>query len=116
MAAAGRTPLTTPVAMKWLVAGLLLLLLLLQIPLWLAEGSFRDVRLLRQTMDRQERESAVLEARNQALKAEVEDLKAGLDAIEERARTDLGLVKKGEVFYHLLPAGPEQDGDATTAD
>ena len=108
--------MTSPAAMRWLVAGLVLLLLLLQIPLWLGEGSFRDVRLLRQAKDQQAAENSSLEARNQVLKAEVDDLKAGLDAIEERARTELGLVKEGEVFYHMLPADPEQSKKSTVSD
>jgi len=100
------------VGMRWLLAALVLLLLLLQIPLWLGEGSVRDVRLLNQAMEEQESENASLRARNQALKAEVADLKSGLDAIEGRARSELGLIKEGETFYHILP-GEQGSGEVS---
>ncbi len=89
--------------MQLLSIGLLLLLLLLQVPLWIGEGSFRDVRLLEARVEQQRLENAELNARNEALEAEVRDLKRGGDALEERARAELGLVGSGETFFQLLP-------------
>ncbi len=99
--------------MRWLLASLIALLASLQIPLWLGDGSFRDLRLLNQAIGEQQSENLALQVRNRALEAEVSDLKNGFDAIEERARTNLGMTREGETFFHLLPSQPDsQDGDA----
>lgn len=89
--------------MRLLSLGLLLLLLALQLPLWIGQGSFRDVRLLRERVEQQQLENAALAARNEALQAEVRDLKRGGDALEERARAELGLISFGETFFQVLP-------------
>lgn len=94
--------------MRWVAAGLLAVVLLLQVPLWLGEGSYREVRLLRAGIAELQREVAGLEERNQALEAEVADLKLGMEAIEERARSELGLVAEGETFVQIL----EPEGSA----
>ncbi len=88
--------------MRWLLALLVILFLGLQYRLWLGEGNLPSVWALQQTIDQQQREIDNLEFRNQALKAEVDDLKKGLSALEERARSELGMIRKGETFF-LLP-------------
>ena len=90
--------------MRILVAILVLLLILLQAKLWLGEGGYRDVQRLRERVAEQEQENAALQARNDQLRAEVEDLREGLDAVEERARSELGLIGEGEEFYLVVPA------------
>ena len=89
--------------MRILLAVLLLLLVLLQYKLWLGEGCFSDVRRLQQKVTEQEQENSRLEQRNRQLEAEVEDLRQGYDAIEERARSELGMTKEGEEFYQVVP-------------
>jgi cell division protein FtsB len=89
--------------MRLLIAILVLLLVSLQLTLWFGEGSLSEVWQLRQQVDRQQRENEQLRDRNAALEAEVRDLKQGLEAIEERARNELGMVKKGESFYQIVP-------------
>ncbi len=85
-----------------LAAVLLILLLLLQYTLWLGEGGLVRVWSLNEQVAAQEKENAKLRERNRALEAEVLDLKQGLDAVEERARTDLGMIKKNETFYQVV--------------
>ena len=89
--------------MRILLAVLLILLVLLQYKLWLGEGGFSDVRRLQQKVTEQEQENSRLEQRNRQLEAEVEDLRQGYDAIEERARSELGMTKEGEEFYQVVP-------------
>ncbi len=81
---------------------LLALLLALHYPLWFGSGSIPAVWHLRQQVEARKIENAQLQERNNALVAEVMDLKHGLDAIEERARSELGLVKEGETFFHVV--------------
>ena len=88
--------------MRWLTALLLVLLLFLQYHLWLGQGSLRDMHRMAQEVAVQKAENARLTARNRVLEAEVADLKQGQAAIEERARTELGMVKKGETFYQVI--------------
>ncbi len=83
---------------------MLLLLVLLQYELWLAPHGVREQYQLRQTITAQQAENTRLHQRNQALVAEVRDLKQGLDAIEERARRELGMIAEGETFYQVLDA------------
>ncbi|WP_207061763.1 cell division protein FtsB [Motiliproteus sp. SC1-56] len=87
---------------KWLFALLLLLLLGLQYRLWLGEGNLPSVWALQADIEALKAENAKLQARNSALEAEVADLKKGTSAIEERARSELGMVGRGETFF-LLP-------------
>lgn len=84
-----------------LIAILLVMLIVLQYRLWVGEGSLAEVYNLRQEIDKQKQELLRLRERNGALQAEVSDLKRGLDAIEERARSELGMIKKDEVFYQI---------------
>lgn len=88
--------------MKTLAIVLGLLLLALQYRLWVGDGSLAEVWRLKQALVAQSEENARLRERNEALSAEVEDLKTGLAAIEERARSELGLIKKGETFYQVV--------------
>jgi len=88
--------------MKTLAAILVMLLALLQYRLWLGEGGMREVRRLRAEIEAQRDENQQLQERNRTLSAEVLDLKKGTVAIEERARTDLGMVGRGETFYQVV--------------
>lgn len=88
--------------MKWLLSLLILLLLLLQFRLWFSDSSLLEIWKLQQQISEQNAENAQLKERNAALQAEVKDLKQGMQAIEERARSELGLIKKGETFYQVI--------------
>ena len=92
--------------MRLLIGLLLVLLLFLQYRLWVGEGSLAEVINLKREIEEQARELVVLRERNRALQAEVEDLRSGLEAVEERARSELGLVKEGEVFYQVIEPEP----------
>lgn len=87
--------------MRWLTVGLLALVALLQYPLWLGKGGWLRVKQLEGDLAAQRELNQTLEARNAEIDAEVRDLKTGLDAIEERARYELGLVKADEMFVQL---------------
>lgn len=91
--------------MRILLAVLVLLLLLLQYKLWFGEGGFTNVHRLQQRVTEQQQENARLEQRNHQLEAEVQDLRQGYDAIEERARSELGMIGQEEEFYQVVP-GP----------
>lgn len=88
--------------MRWVVAVLLLLLGVLQYRLWVGDGSVAELHALRERIADTEGELARLQTRNNALAAEVQDLKTGLDAIEERARSQLGMIQSGEVFLQVV--------------
>jgi cell division protein FtsB len=85
-----------------------ILIALLQYPLWLGKGSWLRVWDLNRQIAKQTEENTTLKARNETLDAEVRDLKHGFTAIEERARSELGMVKKDEVFYQVLQSDIEQ--------
>jgi len=89
--------------MRILLALLLVVLVALQFKMWFGEGGYRDVQRLAQRVEQQARENEELAQRNRELQAEVEDLRQGLDAIEERARSELGLIKNDEEFYQVVP-------------
>lgn len=88
--------------MKIIRYALLGLLLALQYPLWFGTGGIIALWQLQREVAAHKTEIAQLRARNRALEAEVLDLKQGLEAIEERARNELGMVKKGETFYQII--------------
>ncbi|MGD2055888.1 MAG: cell division protein FtsB [Gammaproteobacteria bacterium] len=88
--------------MQKLIIFLLLLLVYQQYQLWMSDGGLLDVWELHTEVETLRRENAELQERNAALNAEVLDLKQGLDAIEEHAREDLGMVKEGEIFYQVV--------------
>lgn len=95
--------------MKLLTLALVTLIALLQYPLWLGKGSWLRVWDVDQQLRAQRETNLKLQSRNAALDAEVLDLKQGFDAIEERARSELGMVKQDEIFFQLL------DGQRNTA-
>lgn len=88
--------------MRWLVRVLIVLLVLLQYKLWVGDGSLAEVWDLYQQVQDQKQENQQLRERNQTLEAEVEDLKQGLGAIEERAREELGMMREDETFYQII--------------
>ena len=92
--------------MKWPTWVLVVLLILLQYPLWFGKGGWLRVQELERQLAAQREVNQTLEARNAAHEAEVRDLKTGYEAIEERARHELGLVKEGEVFVQTPQKKP----------
>ena len=74
----------------------------LQYRIWVGEGSLAEVWRLTQSIEAQSAKNLELRERNQRLHAEVLDLKQGMEAIEERARRELGMIAKGEVFYQIV--------------
>jgi cell division protein FtsB len=87
---------------------LVVLLLLLQYPLWLGKGSWLKVWDLNRQVEAQQRINQQTKTRNSLLDAEVRDLKQGTAAIEERARSELGMIKRDEVFYQILETSSDQ--------
>ncbi|MEO8777108.1 MAG: cell division protein FtsB [Rhodanobacter sp.] len=111
--------------LRWVALILIVVLLGLQLKLWSGSGSVREVDTLRISLKKQTDENARLQQRNQALAADVQDLKHGEQAVEARARNELGLIKPGETFYQVdersakaasvalpppLPAAPPASG------
>ncbi|MBB5015658.1 cell division protein FtsB [Rehaibacterium terrae] len=88
--------------LRLLALALLGLLVFLQVKLWGGHGGRHEVRRLEQAVQAQQAENEQLRRRNDALAAEVEDLKEGEDAVEERARSELGMIRPGEVFYRVV--------------
>lgn len=88
--------------MKTMVLILLLLLAFLQYRLWFGHGSLSEVRDLQQIQATLEQENRELKERNEALAAEVMDLKHGSEALEERARSEMGMIKSDETFYQII--------------
>lgn len=88
--------------MRLLLLLLIVVFVLLQYRLWVGDGSLAEVWQLYQDVERQEAQNERLWERNQALEAEVADLKQGLEAIEERAREELGMIKDNEIFYQIV--------------
>ncbi len=87
---------------KALIAILTVLLILLQIKLWTGHGSVPKVWELQNALEMKRQEKKRMIERNQVLEAEVSDLKSGLEAVEERARLELGMIKKGETFFQVI--------------
>jgi len=94
--------------LRYVALILLILLIGLEIKLWAGQGGMADVWRLEKTVAEQKSKNDELKARNDALSAEVENLKDGDEAVEERARSELGLIKPGEIFYQVV----EPDKDA----
>jgi cell division protein FtsB len=88
--------------MRWVSLILFSLILLWQYPLWLGKGSWIKVWELDRQVEAQKSFNLQTKTRNAVLDAEVRDLKQGTEAIEERARSDLGMVKSGEVFFQVV--------------
>ena len=95
------------VIMRIVTLILFVLLIFLQFKLWLGEGGFREVARLETRVEEQRQQNTNLLQRNAELHAEVEDLRERLDAVEERARSELGLIKPDEQFYQVVPSLPD---------
>jgi cell division protein FtsB len=98
--------------MKILIAVLLLLLIGLQYKMWFGDGSLSEVVQLSRELETQKAKLELLEERNRILEAQVLDLQNGLDAFEEKARNDLGMIKQEETFIQLIP----QPGSSTNGE
>lgn len=92
--------------MRILACALAAFIFLLQYPLWFGKGGWLRVWSLERQVQEQRQTNAALAQRNSALDAEVRDLKQGFEAVEERARYELGLIKQDEVFFQVVPAKP----------
>ncbi len=94
--------------MKWLTLALALLVVLIQYPLWLGKGGWLRVGDVDRQIAAQREINARLKVRNAAVDADVRDLKQGFEAIEERARSELGMIRQDEIFFQVLddPARP----------
>lgn len=99
--------------LRYIALILLVLLIALEIKLWAGEGGMRDVWRLQHRLAEQKAQNQALKQRNDKLAAEVHDLKSGTGAIEERARSELGLIKPGETFYQVVPPATDtkKNGD-----
>jgi|SRR5579872_6331918 len=104
--------------MKWLAAALALVVVVLQYRIWLSDAGVRELDRLEAAVATQRNENTQLTERNRQLGAEVRDLKNGMAALEERARSDLGMIASGETFYQVVPprpAGPDHEPRTRTA-
>jgi cell division protein FtsB len=88
--------------MRLLTLVLIVLIVAIQTPLWFGKGGWLRVWELDRQLQAQREQNEKLRARNAALDAEVRDLKQGYDAIEERARSELGMIKHDEVFFQVV--------------
>ena len=92
--------------MRWLALLFIAAILALQYPMWLGKGSWLQVRETGRQIELQREANTRLKARNEALDADVRDLKTGTEAIEERARSELGMIRSDEVFFQVQPGAP----------
>jgi cell division protein FtsB len=99
--------------MRWIIVILAIAGLAMQGQLWLSEDGYRKTRNLREAVAEQRLQNDALKERNEALEAEVVNLKQGREAAEERARTDLGMIGKSETFYQVVPDSPRPDRDSS---
>jgi len=95
------------VALRWTVLVLFVLIVALQLRLWTGTAGMPGVQRLEVRIARQRAENEALRKRNDALAADVADLKSGREAIEDRARQELGMTKPGEVFYQVIETAPQ---------
>jgi cell division protein FtsB len=106
--------------MRLLAIVLAALVVLIQYPLWLGKGGALRVWEMERQIEVQRESNSKLQVRNAALDAEVRDLKQGLEAVEERARSELGMIRKDEIFFQVLESDaaatrPAAPSPATTA-
>jgi cell division protein FtsB len=106
--------------MRWFALTLGIIVLLLQYRLWMSADGVRELGRLEQAVAEQRSENEQLASRNAQLAAEVRDLKKGFTALEERARSDLGMIARNETFYQVVPphteaASPEPGRTRTAA-
>ncbi len=101
--------------MRLIVTILAVLLLAVGYRLWLSDDGLREVWRLEKAVEAQQAENEALARRNRQLRAEVEDMEQGTEAIEERARSELGMVREDEVFYQVVddPSEPAEGSDGT---
>ncbi len=92
--------------MKWLAIALGLVIAVLQYRLWLSDRGVRELTRMQDAVSEQRAQNGSLVERNRQLAAEVRDLKTGLAAIEERARSELGMIAGNETYYQVVPAAP----------
>jgi len=95
--------------MRWLLVVLGSVTVLMQAQLWLSDGGYRKTVKLRDAVADQRHMNQQLRDRNASLDAEVVNLKQGLEAAEERARTDLGMIGRKETFYQVVPVDHTRD-------
>jgi cell division protein FtsB len=101
--------------LRWLALLFGILILALQYPMWLGKGGWLQVRETDRQLALQKEANAKLKARNEALDADVRDLKTGSEAIEERARSELGMIRSDEVFFQLQPGSAVPKGTTAPA-
>ncbi|TSA57598.1 MAG: cell division protein FtsB [Methylophilaceae bacterium] len=101
--------------MKALTLIFVVLIALLQYPLWLGKGSWLRVWDLNRQISEQQEKNNMLNARNETLNAEVLDLKSGRAAVEERARSELGMIKQDEVFYQVIDQSVNSSNTSTAS-
>ena len=87
---------------RFFIAILILLFLIIQFDIWVKDDGLNRAKELQQMIDSQSEENQRLKLRNQQLEREIEELKSGTESIEEKARTDLGMIKEGEEFYLIV--------------
>ena len=95
--------------MKFIVILLLVLLIVLQYRLWFGRGNLLDVKRFEEIKQAQMEENERLVERNRSLAAEVRDLKQGLEAVEEKARSEMGMIKQNETYYQIIEANQEMN-------
>ncbi len=93
--------------MKWLAIALGVVIAILQYRLWLSDSGVRELARMQDAVTQQRTQNAVLVERNRQLAAEVRDLKTGMAALEERARSELGMIASNETYYQVVPAKPD---------
>jgi len=99
--------------LKVTITILIALLILLQYKLWVEDNSIIDMWKLENQVALHQENIAKLTHRNKVLEAEVNDLKSGNNAIEERARNEVDMIKKGEVYYRIVPLKPNSTGKSS---
>lgn len=97
---------------RWLFLLLIVLTVALQVKLRYGQGGHQDVANLQDRVAKQRDENQQLKSRNQELAADVKDLQSGGEAIEERARLELGMIKPGEVFYQVIDTDPNAPSES----
>ena len=92
--------------MKWLAIALGVVIAILQYRLWLSDGGVRELARMHEAVVQQRAQNLALVERNRQVAAEVRDLKTGMAALEERARSELGMIAGNETYYQVVPAKP----------
>jgi cell division protein FtsB len=93
---------------RWLVPALLLLFVLLQYKLWVGEGSLAEVATLEREIAEERLNIENLQRRNMEMQAEIDSFKNDLDAVEERARSELGMIREGEIYFQIPDSGGKE--------